>query len=39
MLENRRIRAALAEAVSRAGLEVLAPARVASVTFGPARPR
>jgi 2-octaprenyl-6-methoxyphenol hydroxylase len=35
MLENRVSRAALAEAVSRAGLEVLAPARVASVTFGP----
>jgi 2-octaprenyl-6-methoxyphenol hydroxylase len=34
MLENRVSRAALAEAVSRAGLEVLAPARVASVTFG-----
>ncbi len=34
MLENRVSRAALAEAVGRAGLEVLAPARVASVTFG-----
>jgi 2-octaprenyl-6-methoxyphenol hydroxylase len=34
MLENRVSRAALAEAVGRAGLEVLAPARVAGVTFG-----
>ena len=30
MLENRRIRAGLAEAVERAGIEVLAPARVAA---------
>src|SRR5579885_3150674 len=34
MLENRRIRAALAEAVGRAGLTVLAPAKVAGVAFG-----
>jgi len=33
MLENRVSRAALAEAVNRAGLQVLAPARVAGVTF------
>ena len=36
MLENRVSRAALAEAVNRAGLQVLAPARVAGVTFGAA---
>ena len=36
MLENRVSRAALAEAVGRAGLQVLAPARVSAVTFGPA---
>jgi 2-octaprenyl-6-methoxyphenol hydroxylase len=36
MLENRVTRAALAEAVNCAGLQVLAPARVASVTFGAA---
>jgi 2-octaprenyl-6-methoxyphenol hydroxylase len=36
MLENRRIRAGLAEAVGAAGLPVLAPARVESVTFGTA---
>ncbi|MGH6955559.1 MAG: UbiH/UbiF/VisC/COQ6 family ubiquinone biosynthesis hydroxylase [Caulobacteraceae bacterium] len=36
MLENRVIRAALAEAVARSGLKVLAPARVESVAFGPA---
>ncbi len=36
MLENRRIRAALAEAVQAAGLEVHAPASVARVEFGPA---
>src|SRR5579863_4829690 len=36
MLENRRIRAALAEAVEAAGLTVLAPAAVAGVAFGPA---
>ena len=34
MLENRVSRAALAEAVQRANLTVLAPARVASVSFG-----
>ncbi len=36
MLENRVSRAALAEAVGRAGLTVLAPARVTGVTFGAA---
>lgn len=36
MLENRRTRAALAEAVERAGLTVLAPARVSGVEFGAA---
>ena len=36
MLENRRSRAGLAEAVARAGLTVLAPASVARVEFGPA---
>ena len=35
MVENRVVRAALAEAVNRVGLQVLAPARVAAVTFGP----
>ncbi|MDP3854529.1 UbiH/UbiF/VisC/COQ6 family ubiquinone biosynthesis hydroxylase [Phenylobacterium sp.] len=35
MLENRRTRAALAAAVGKAGIEVLAPARVASVAFEP----
>jgi len=35
MLENRRIRAALAEAVTAAGIKVLAPARVAGVEVGP----
>ena len=34
MLENRRSRAGLAEAVTAAGLTVLAPASVARVTFG-----
>ena len=34
MLENRRIRAALADAVNAAGIEVLAPARVEAVAFG-----
>src|SRR5688572_23555000 len=34
LLENRRIRAALAAAVVDAGIEVLAPARVASAAFG-----
>jgi len=36
MLENRRSRAALAGAVTRAGLTVLAPAKVERVAFGPA---
>ena len=36
LLENRRTRAALAAAVAKAGITVLAPARVASVEFGPA---
>ena len=36
MLENRVTRAGLAEAVNRAGLKVLAPARVVGVEFGPA---
>ncbi len=35
LLENRHIRAALARAVIDAGIEVLAPARVASAIFGP----
>ena len=35
MLENRRLRVALAEAVTVAGIEVLAPASVASVEVGP----
>ena len=35
MLENRRTRAALAAAVGKAGIEVLAPAKVASVVFEP----
>jgi 2-octaprenyl-6-methoxyphenol hydroxylase len=35
MLENRRIRAALAEAVAAAGIEVLAPARVDAAAFDP----
>jgi len=35
LLENRRIRAALAAAVTEAGIEVLAPARVAKAAFGP----
>jgi 2-octaprenyl-6-methoxyphenol hydroxylase len=35
LLENRHIRAALAQAVIAAGIEILAPARVASATFGP----
>ncbi|MDB5451025.1 MAG: ubiH [Phenylobacterium sp.] len=34
MLENRHIRAGLAQAVEAAGIEVLAPARVASARFG-----
>jgi 2-octaprenyl-6-methoxyphenol hydroxylase len=36
MLENRRTRAALAAAVGRAGIGVLAPARVTSVALEPA---
>ena len=36
MLENRHIRAGLAEAVRAAGIEVLAPAQVVGVEFGPA---
>ena len=35
MLENRHIRAGLAEAVTGAGIEVLAPARVTHAEFGP----
>lgn len=35
LLENRHIRAALAGAVRRAGIEVQAPARVARAEFGP----
>jgi 2-octaprenyl-6-methoxyphenol hydroxylase len=35
LLENRHVRAALARAVSDAGIEVLAPARVASAAFEP----
>ncbi|MDB5462842.1 MAG: ubiH [Phenylobacterium sp.] len=35
LLENRHIRAALAGAVMDAGIEVLAPAKVARATFGP----
>lgn len=35
LLENRHIRAALAKAVTEAGIAVLAPARVARATFGP----
>jgi 2-octaprenyl-6-methoxyphenol hydroxylase len=35
LLENRHIRAALASAVKAAGIEVLAPARVAKAVFGP----
>lgn len=37
MVENRRIRSALAEAIGAAGVAVLAPAAVASVEAGPAR--
>ncbi|WP_332640262.1 UbiH/UbiF/VisC/COQ6 family ubiquinone biosynthesis hydroxylase [Brevundimonas sp.] len=37
MVENRRIRIALAEAVMAAGIEVRAPASVAAVEAGPAR--
>ncbi|MGH7024270.1 MAG: UbiH/UbiF/VisC/COQ6 family ubiquinone biosynthesis hydroxylase, partial [Caulobacteraceae bacterium] len=35
MLENRHIRAGLAQAVTEAGIEVLAPAKVAAVTVTP----
>jgi 2-octaprenyl-6-methoxyphenol hydroxylase len=35
LIENRHIRAALAEAVLKAGIEVIAPARVVSATFEP----
>lgn len=35
LLENRHIRAALARAVTEAGIPVLAPAKVARATFGP----
>jgi len=35
LLENRHIRAALGQAVTAAGIEVLAPAKVASAAFGP----
>ena len=37
MVENRRIRAALAKAVEAAGLEVIAPASLAAVDAGPGR--
>lgn len=37
MVENRRIRVALSEAVAAAGLEVRAPASVAAVEAGPGR--
>lgn len=37
MVENRRIRAALAEAVTAAGIEVRAPAEVSAVEAGPGR--
>jgi 2-octaprenyl-6-methoxyphenol hydroxylase len=37
MVENRRIRVALSEAVTAAGLEVRAPASVAAVEAGPGR--
>ena len=35
LLENRHVRAALAAAIAEAGIEVLAPARVADATFEP----
>jgi len=35
MLENRRIRAGLAQAVRAAGITVLAPSRLVGATFGP----
>jgi 2-octaprenyl-6-methoxyphenol hydroxylase len=37
MVENRRIRVALSEAVTAAGIEVFAPDRVSSVDVGPGR--
>lgn len=37
MVENRRIRAALAEAVTRAGIEIRAPASVAGVEVDPGK--
>jgi 2-octaprenyl-6-methoxyphenol hydroxylase len=39
MLENRHVRAALAAAVAEAGIEVLAPARVAEAAFEPGAAR
>ncbi|MBW3559689.1 MAG: UbiH/UbiF/VisC/COQ6 family ubiquinone biosynthesis hydroxylase [Proteobacteria bacterium] len=39
MVENRRIRAALAEAVAASGVAVLTPARVEAVEVGPASAR
>ena len=39
MVENRRIRTALAEAIAAAGIEVRAPAAVAEVEAGPASSR
>jgi 2-octaprenyl-6-methoxyphenol hydroxylase len=36
MLENRRLRQVLSEAVTAAGLTVMAPARVVAVDYGPA---
>lgn len=39
LVENRRIRAALAEAVTAAGIEVLAPAAVVAIDPGPGRTR
>ena len=35
MIENRHIRSALARGIGEAGIEVLAPARVVAVEFGP----
>ena len=35
LLENRHIRAGLAQGIAAAGIEVLAPARVVSASFGP----
>lgn len=36
MLENRRTRAGLSQAVAAAGIEVIAPSRIEAVDFGPA---